>query len=93
MVNPETDREKYLAARAHVAAIKGFYIHLIVFAAVMAGLFAIDALSGGSWWIQYPLIGWGIGILGHAYLAFRPIKPSEGSWEDRKIKETIAKMQ
>ena len=30
MDETRTDREKYLAAKAHVAALKGFYIHLIV---------------------------------------------------------------
>lgn len=92
MDTPRTESEKYLAAKAHVAALKGFYIHLTVFVAVMAGLFAVDYGSGGSWWVQWPLIGWGLGVLGHAYLVFSPSRPAATTWEERKIKETMAKM-
>ncbi len=56
-----------------------FVIHLIVFGAVMALLFVIDMLtSPGTYWFQWPLIGWGIGVLGHGYAASRkpPAKPS-----------------
>jgi 2TM domain len=87
-----TDKEKYLAAKAHVAAVKGFYIHASVFCAVMAGLIAADVISGGSWWVQWPLIGWGVGLLIHAYLVFSPNAISTKNWEERKIKETMTKM-
>jgi 2TM domain len=87
-----TDEEKYLAAKAHVAALKGFYIHLTVFIAVMTGLIAADFASGGSWWAHWPLIGWGIGVLGHAYLVFSPNSTAATTWEERKIRETMAKM-
>jgi 2TM domain len=92
MTLPRTDREKYLAAKAHVAALKGFLIHSSIFAAVMIGLFAVDYRDGGAWWVQWPFIGWGLGILGHAYLVFFPYVLSTSGWEERKIKETIAKM-
>ena len=92
MEHARTDREKYLIAKAHVEAVKGFYIHLFVFGAVMAGLFAVDFARGDSWWVQWPFIGWGLGILGHAYLVFFPHTLSTSGWEERKIQETIAKM-
>ena len=92
MEDTRIDREKYLAAKVHVAALKGFYIHLFVFAAVMIGLFAADYAAGGSWWVQWPFIGWGAGVLGHAYLVYSPRKISADSWEERKIRETMAKM-
>ncbi len=92
MENPRPDREKYLAAKAHVEAVKGFYIHLFVFCVVMTGLFAVDFVKGGAWWVQWPLIGWGLGVLGHAYLVFFPQALSTSGWEERKIKQTIEKM-
>jgi hypothetical protein len=92
MRNNGTDREKYLAAKAHVAALKGFYIHLFVFAAVMNALIAADFNDSVAWWVQWPFVGWGLGILGHAYLVFSPRKPAHNGWEERKIKETMAKM-
>ena len=41
------DDAKIARAKRRVAAIKGFYVHLLVFALVLAGLFAINAASGG----------------------------------------------
>jgi len=92
MTLPRTDREKYLAAMAHVAALKGFLIHLSIFGAVMIGLFVVDYKDGGTWWVQWPFLGWGLGILGHALLVFYPHVVSTSGWEERKIQETIAKM-
>jgi hypothetical protein len=92
MQDARTDREKYFAAKVHVEAVKGFYIHVFVYGAVMAGLFAIDFANGGAWWVQWPFIGWGLGILGHAYLVYSPNTLSTRTWEERKIKETLAKM-
>jgi 2TM domain len=51
-------------------AIQGFYIHFLVYAAVIAGLFLINLFSGGPLWAQWPAIGWGIGIIGHWYGVF-----------------------
>ncbi len=87
-----TDREKYQAAKSHVAKLKGFYIHAGIFAAVMTGLIALDYAKGGVWWVQWPLIGWGLGLLGHAYLTFAPTKRTGPGWEERKIRETMKNM-
>ena len=92
MTQNGTDREKYLTAKAYVGAVKGFYIHFFVFVVVMAGLFALDYTDSASWWVQWPFIGWGLGILGHAYLAFSTGRNSESKWEQRKIKEKLSKM-
>ena len=91
MEHVHTDREKYLAAKTQVKALKGFYIHLAVFAGVMTGLLALDYAGGGSWWVQWPLLGWGAGVLGHAYLVFSPRSATATTWEERKIQEVLNK--
>ncbi len=46
-----------------------FLIHLVVYIMVNLLLAVIDlATSPGQYWFYWPLLGWGIGILGHAYL-------------------------
>ena len=87
-----TDREKYAVAKAHVRTLKVFYSHLIVFIVVLTVLLAVDYSRGSSWWVQWPFIGWGLGLLGHAFLVFSPSTVSTRAWEERKIKEEIAKM-
>jgi hypothetical protein len=74
MSDVHSERARYFAAQAHTQAVKGFRIHLAVYLAVIVGLIVINAMSGGAWWVQWPLIGWGIGILGHAYLVYRSRK-------------------
>lgn len=46
-----------------------FVIHLVVYIMVNLLLAVIDlTTSPGHYWFYWPLLGWGIGILGHAYL-------------------------
>jgi len=57
---------------------RGFLIHATVFALTIAGLFVINLLTGGPWWVQWPLIGWGLGLAGHVYLVSR-MQPRPGT--------------
>lgn len=51
---------------------KGFRTHLMVFIAVNLGLLAVNLLSNPHvLWFQWPLVGWGLGLLGHAALVMQ----------------------
>lgn len=51
---------------------KGFRIHLIVYGAVNLLLLAINLATDRSHlWFYWPLIGWGLFLLGHAFLVYR----------------------
>lgn len=78
-------------ARRHVAALKGFYIHLFIFVCVMTGLFVINVATGTEWWAQWPLLGWGVGVVGHAVAIRAPVPQVAKDWEERKIREQLAK--
>jgi hypothetical protein len=84
---------RYLKARQHVAAIKGFYIHLLIYVCVISGLIVINMATKSDWWVQWPMLGWGIGIIGHAIGVFMPFQLFSGDWEERKIKEELAKSE
>jgi 2TM domain len=86
-----TDDPNYLDAKRHVEALKGFYIHGIVFLCVMSGLIGLNSLSSTNWWVQWPLLGWGIGIIGHAILVYAPVRLLGREWEKRKIEERLGK--
>ena len=60
------------AATQAVARRKaGLYIHAAVYAAVNALLITINLITApGHLWFQWPLLGWGIGLLAHAAAAF-----------------------
>ena len=66
-----TEEIKYQKAKERVEAIKGFYIHLTVYAVVNLILFSINMIvSPDSLWFFWPLMGWGIGIAFHALSVF-----------------------
>ncbi len=56
--------------REQVRAISGFYNHFIAFAAVIAVLVCINLATGSAFWVHWVVLGWGIGIVAHAYSVF-----------------------
>ncbi len=72
-------------AKRRVAALKSFDIHLGIFVLVICGLAVIDAATGPGWWVQWPFLGWGIGLLVHAYGVFGSSPKLLANWEARKV--------
>ena len=87
--SPGQDRIKIARAKRRVAAMKGFYVHLLIFGLVVAGLFAINAASGGRWWVLWVLFGWGIGLLAHALAVFGRAPQAVAEWEKRKVDQIV----
>jgi fatty acid desaturase len=84
---------KLQRAKRRVAEIKGFYIHLFVFAVVMAGLFVVNVLVGGQWWVQWVLLGWGAGVAAHGIAVLVHGSRRLADWEDRKIKQLMSEQR
>ncbi len=89
MRSPAAEAAKVAQAKRRVAAIKGFYVHLLVFAVVVAGLFAINASTGGSWWVLWVAFGWGIGVAAHALAVFGRTPRVVADWEERKVRQLV----
>jgi hypothetical protein len=86
------DHEKLERARQQVEAMTGFYVHLAVYAVVMAGLLVVNLAASDVWWVQWPLLGWGIGIVAHAVAVFGQQAQLVTSWQMRKIREIRDRM-
>lgn len=84
------DRIAEARAAKQYKAISGFYIHCFVYVIVGLLLVLINVLTGGDMWAQWPIIGWGIGVLGHAYGAFVIAPKRLASWEAKKIAQAKA---
>jgi len=56
----------------------GFRIHAIAFASTIALLLVINFLTGPPWWVQWVVLGWGIGLVSHGFVVrgFRAGKAS-----------------
>ena len=83
------EHERTARAARQVDLRIGFYIHLLAFLLVCVGLVAINWFTTPNiWWAQWPFLGWGIGVLGHALCAFTGGGPNIISrWRLRKIRE------
>ena len=53
-------------------ARRGFQIHAFVCVATVVLLVAINFATGAPWWVQWPFLGWGIGILAHWWFVLGP---------------------
>ena len=75
--------DKIAEARAakQFKAIRGFYIHCFVYVLVALLLVLVNVLTGGKMWAQWPIIGWGIGVVAHAYMAFVASPKHLAAWE------------
>ena len=85
------ENERYRRAKERVEEIKSFYSHLFIYIIVNLALFIINMLtSPNSLWFYWPLFGWGIGLLIHAFSVFGT-KMFLKDWEEKKIKELMEK--
>ena len=88
-----TEETKYQKAKERVEALRGFYIHLIVYVVVNLFLFLLNIItSPDSLWFYWPLLGWGIAIVGHALSVYWGIDRRFGAdWEEKKVREIMEK--
>jgi hypothetical protein len=76
--------ERYQSAKARVAALRGFYIHLIVFSLVNGGLVLLNLLVTPAYlWFFWPLLGWSIGLGAHALGVFGGFLGRD--WEEQQV--------
>jgi len=81
------EHDKAGTAHPKVEAITAFYIHLSVFLVVIGILVAVNLVTTTNWWVQYPFLGWGIGILAHAFAVFGRMPAFVTRWQLRKIRD------
>ncbi|MCB0463539.1 MAG: 2TM domain-containing protein [Flavobacteriaceae bacterium] len=80
--------DSYVRARKHVEEVKEFYYSLISYIIVIPFLAFINYWTfWGYQWFWWPMLGWGIGLLIHAYKVFVNDGIFGRNWERRKIEE------
>lgn len=83
------DEHQHRTALLRARAIKRYWIHALVFAAVMTLLFVIDVSDDKGWWFFWPLGGWGIGVLSHANAVFGLFGFLKPDWRRRQERELV----
>lgn len=84
------EQEAYNRAKKKVEDIKGFFGNLISYCIIIPVLIIINYKTSWSYqWFWFPMLGWGMGIIFHAFGVFGYGR----DWEERKIKEIMEKEQ
>jgi Na+/melibiose symporter-like transporter len=88
------EETRYQRAKKRVEALRWFYAHLGVYVLVGLFLFLLNIIaSPADLWFYWPLLGWGIGIVGHAFYVFSFDRLFGADWEEKKIREIMEKEQ
>ncbi|MGR3622345.1 2TM domain-containing protein [Pseudophaeobacter sp.] len=83
---PAHERE----ALEYVRDIKSFYMHALQYGVVMLGLLVLNLVtSPGYFWVIWPALGWGIGVVAHGLSTFEVINVFGDDWERRQIDKRI----
>lgn len=90
--SPE-ERAKRTAARRHMEAVKGFYVHAAIYLIVNAGLVAINAATSSRWWAHWPIIGWGLLLAGHWIAVYRPFRIFSERWEQKRVDDYMRRRE
>ena len=84
-----SEQEAYYRAKKRVEDIKGFFGNLVSYCVVIPFLIVINyRTSWGNQWFWFPMLGWGMGVIFHAFGVFYG-----KDWEERKIKQFLEKEQ
>ena len=100
-LNPETDmtsaaispsEQQEREAFKHVRKLRGFYLHLFQYLAVILALSAINLIfSPRTLWVLWVAGGWGLGLLLHAFRIFRPGWVLGPEWERRQVEKRLGR--
>ncbi|NKB75572.1 MAG: helix-turn-helix domain-containing protein [Gammaproteobacteria bacterium] len=91
-VQPETITQQEAAAIEYVRDIKGFYNHVIQYAAVMLLLLVINLFtSPGYLWVIWPALGWGVGVVIHGANVYEVLDFFGAQWEKREIAKRMGR--
>jgi len=95
-LNPEqtmapSDTEEAEAFR-YVRKLRRFYLHLFQYLIVVSGLVAINLIFSPRYlWSLWVMVGWGIGLLSHAAMVFRPDWMLGPQWERREVEKRLGR--
>ena len=73
-----------------VRKLKAFYIHLARYMVVCAILTAVNVFaSPHRWWVQWVILGWGLGLLLHGLRVSGRVDALGADWEKRQVEKRL----
>lgn len=73
-----------------IKKLKGFYLHLILYFVILAGLGVLNYfVSPDEIWVHYVAISWAIGLAAHAISVFGMFGLFGSDWEQREFEKRM----
>ena len=86
----ESQSAEEILAFNQVRKLKGFYIHLAQYVLVIALLTVINALTTPNrWWVQWVIMGWGIGVFFHWLQISERFGLFGSKWEKEQVEKRL----
>jgi hypothetical protein len=84
------NQEVYTNAKKKVETRMSFYTHLAVYLVVISLLTILNlTVAGDYFWVMWPMIGWGSGLIVHGLFTF--VFDSKSSLKERLIEKEMQK--
>ena len=88
----ETQSAEEILAFNQVRKLKDFYIHLAQYVLVIALLTVINALTTPNrWWVQWVIMGWGIGVFFHWLQISERFGLFGSKWEKEQVEKRLGR--
>jgi len=88
----ETQSAEEILAFNQVRKLKDFYIHLAQYVLVIALLTVINALTTPNrWWVQWVVMGWGIGVFFHWLQISERFGLFGSKWEKEQVEKRLGR--
>jgi transcriptional regulator with XRE-family HTH domain len=88
----ESQSAEEILAFNQVRKLKDFYIHLANYVLVIAVLTVVNALTTPNrWWVQWVIIGWGIGVFSHWLQISERFGLLGSKWEKEQVEKRLGR--
>ena len=91
VINDSQSAEEILAFN-QVRKLKGFYFHLAQYVLVVSLLTVINALTTPNrWWVQWVVMGWGVGVFFHWLQISERFGLFGSKWEKEQVEKRLGR--
>jgi transcriptional regulator with XRE-family HTH domain len=88
----ETQSAEEILAFNQVRKLKGFYFHLAQYVLVVSLLTVINALTTPNrWWVQWVIMGWGVGVFFHWLQISERFGLFGSKWEKEQVEKRLGR--
>lgn len=89
------EQSDYAKARKRVKAKKEFYQNFTTYLVMSVFFVILNTLTSPEhWWAQWPILGWGLGVVFHYFDTFGyPGAKNSAAWEERAIEAELERMK